>query len=169
MGVAIAWFVLAGLAGGCASSGRPVPHPFPRSGGGSAPSDPGSTARVAGRAIADTALDLLGTPYAFGGADRSGLDCSGLVQFVYGQYGVPLPRQVVDLHRVGLRLDPRRVQPGDLLFFSIDTRGPTHVAISLGGRRFVHAPSTGGVVRIEDLGVDYWARRLIGARRIAVE
>ena len=165
----LTWLVVAGLIAGCASGGRPVPDPFPRAGGRSTPIDSARASLVDGDAVARTALDLLGTPYQFGGGDRSGLDCSGLVQLAYRQHGVALPREVAAQYRVGVSLDPRRVRPGDLLFFSTVARGVSHVAISLGGQRFIHAPSTGGRVRIEDLRVDYWARRLIGARRIGAD
>jgi cell wall-associated NlpC family hydrolase len=116
-----------------------------------------------------TALDLRGAPYAFGGSDPRGFDCSGFVQFVYGRHGVRTPREVSDLFRAGSPLPLDRLQPGDLLFFRTTSRGASHVAISLGDRRFVHAPSTTGVVRVEDLGVTYWARRLLSARRLATD
>jgi len=156
------------LLAGCAGAGRPEPQPFPRA----TPRGPADSSLVTsdvGAEIVRTALDLRGAPYAFGGSDPRGFDCSGFVQFVYGRHGVRTPREVSDLFRAGSPLPLDRLQPGDLLFFRTTSRGASHVAISLGDRRFVHAPSTTGVVRVEDLGVTYWARRLLSARRLATD
>ena len=58
------------------------------------------------------------------------------------------------------------LQPGDLVFFSTNGAGPSHVGIAIGGDQFVHAPSSTGDVRVERLGSGYWAGRFIGARRM---
>ena len=118
-------------------------------------------------AITGAALALRGAPYRNGGSDPSGFDCSGFTQYVFGKYGVALPRAVVDQFKAGQVVAPERLAPGDLLFFSTVSPGPTHVAIALGGDEFVHAPSSAGVVRVEHLSASYWAQRFIGARRIA--
>jgi len=154
------------LLAGCASGGRPEPQPFPRA-TPRGPADPSRVTSTVGAEIVRTALDFRGAPYKFGGSDPHGFDCSGFVQFVFGRHGVRTPREVSGLFRAGSPLPLDRLQPGDLLFFRTTSRGASHVAISLGDRRFVHAPSTTGVVRVEDLDVTYWARRLLGARRLA--
>jgi cell wall-associated NlpC family hydrolase len=59
--------------------------------------------------------------------------------------------------------------PGDLIFFATNGEGPSHVAIAVGSHSFVHAPSSKGVVRVEELGLSYWAQRLIGVRRMTSE
>lgn len=161
--------VIAGTAAACAARG-PVaaPQPFPRP-GGSGSAEARTTPGTRGEAIARTALTLVGAPYRYGGGDPRGFDCSGFVQYVFRQYGARLPRQVGDQYHSRLLANVRRVQPGDLLFFSTIARGASHVAISLGGKRFVHAPSTGGVVRVENLDIRYWSRRLIGVRRLAAD
>ena len=97
------------------------------------------------------ALALVGSPYANGGASpEAGFDCSGLVAYVYARaLRRELPRNTFDLARTGAAVgDP---QPGDLLFYNTQGRPFSHVGIYLGESRFVHAPSTGGVVRIEDM------------------
>ena len=157
---------------GCASTGA-VPEPFPRPHERSAnpvPPKPVATAGTVlpadGYSIAGTALGLRGAPYRNGGADPRGFDCSGFVEYVFGQHGIPVPRTVDDLYRAGSRVDQKDIGPGDLLFFSTTGPGPTHVGMSIGGDEFVHAPSAPGVVRVERLSGTYWAARFIGARRM---
>jgi cell wall-associated NlpC family hydrolase len=117
-------------------------------------------------ALVGTALELRGVRYRNGGADRNGFDCSGFTQFVYGQHGVTLPRSVEDQFSLGTALRPEDVQEGDLLFFTTNAAGASHVGIAVGGDRFVHAPSTSGVVRVERVTAGYWAQRFVGARRV---
>ena len=117
--------------------------------------------------VVRTAMDLRGVPYLNGGSDLRGFDCSGFTQYVFGQYGVALPRAVVEQFKAGQAVAPLDVARGDLLFFSTVAPGPTHVAIALGGDEFVHAPSSTGVVRVERLSASYWSQRFIGARRVA--
>jgi cell wall-associated NlpC family hydrolase len=119
-----------------------------------------------GYAIAGSALSFRGVPYRNGGTDPSGFDCSGLVQYVFGQYGVALPREVREIYREGESIKRDRLEPGDLVFFSTVSRGASHVGIALGGDQFVHAPSNSGAVRVENLSDEYWARRFVGARRL---
>ena len=157
---------LAAAAAGCASTGA-VPAPFPRPGGAL----PAATADVVEPAsvqspLAATALQFQGVPYRNGGADPSGFDCSGLVAYVFEQHGVILPRTTEEQFSAGRRIDPRALEPGDLVFFSTVSRGPSHVGIAISAQEFVHAPNSSGVVRVERLGTPYWASRLLGARRI---
>jgi cell wall-associated NlpC family hydrolase len=77
-----------------------------------------------------------------------------------------LPRNTFDLARVGAAIDPAELRAGDLLFYNTQQRPYSHVGIYLGGSRFVHAPSSGGAVRIEQMDLRYWAQRFDGARRI---
>jgi len=120
--------------------------------------------------IALHALSALGAPYAEGGASpESGFDCSGLVAYVFRRASrLELPRTTLELSRVGSRVPPDDLQPGDLVFFDTQRRAYSHVGIYLGGQRFIHAPSTGGAVRIDDLRFDYWIRRFNGARRLTL-
>jgi len=120
-------------------------------------------------AIVDTALRLRGVPYRSGGSDPSGFDCSGLVQWVFAQHGVPLPRETREQYAAGQKISLRKVQPGDLVFFQTVSRGASHVGVVIGGDQFVHAPSSTGVVRVERFTTSYWARRFVGARRIDLD
>jgi cell wall-associated NlpC family hydrolase len=117
--------------------------------------------------VLGTALGLRGTKYVSGGTNpQEGFDCSGLVQYVLEQHDIRVPRTVADQFRIGIPVSLRDVKPGDLVFFSTTARGPTHVGIALGQGRFIDAPSTNGVVRIDDLGASYWHNRFVGARRV---
>ena len=171
--------LLAMLSGACASTGA-TPRPFPTPGAkpsapapSSAPSPAPALAPAApptGSAIAysitGTALDLRGTPYKNGGADPSGFDCSGFVQYVFAQHGVFVPRKVAQQYRAGRDVPMSQLEPGDLVFFATVAPGASHVGIALGGDTFVHAPSTTGEVRIERLNAPYWSTRFVGARRV---
>jgi len=114
------------------------------------------------------ALSLVGKPYAASGASPdTGFDCSGLVVYVYAQaLQVSLPRNTLDLARTGTPIEASELQPGDLVFYNTLRRPFSHVGIYVGDLRFVHAPSTGGAVRVEDMRLAYWTKRFDGARRI---
>jgi cell wall-associated NlpC family hydrolase len=165
---------LGAMAGGCASTGG-VPKPFPTPGGrprAQAPTD-GATITETGKslppdtyALVGTALDLRGVRYRNGGSDPGGFDCSGFTQYVFAQHGVRLPRSVKDQFDRGTAVRPEDVREGDLLFFSTDGPGASHVAIAVGGDSFVHAPSSSGVVRVERISSRYWASSFVGARRV---
>jgi cell wall-associated NlpC family hydrolase len=116
--------------------------------------------------VTGTALALRGAPYRNGGSDPAGFDCSGFVQYVFGQNGVSVPRTVTDQFRAGRSVDPPAMEAGDLVFFTTVTAGASHVGISIGGDEFVHAPSSTGEVRVERLSAPYWSTRFVGARRV---
>jgi cell wall-associated NlpC family hydrolase len=119
-------------------------------------------------AISGTALSLRGAPYRTGGSDPSGFDCSGFVWYVFDRHGIHVPRTVAEQFQTGAHVDNADVRAGDLLFFDTIGRGAhaSHVAISIGGDEFVHAPSTKGEVRVERLGSSYWGPRFLEARRV---
>jgi len=119
-----------------------------------------------GQAVAEYALAFRGVPYRFGGSDPAGFDCSGLVHYVFLQYGINLPRIVGEQWQVGEKVKPSEIKPGDLLFFSTKGPGATHVAIAVDSGHFVHAPNSTGVVRVEALSSTYWGSHYIGAKRI---
>lgn len=118
--------------------------------------------------IALQAMGLLGIRYRHGGdSPENGLDCSGLVRYVFKEaWGTQLPRTAEDISKVGQHVAPQDLQPGDLVFYNTLRRGFSHVGIYLGDNKFIHAPSSGGQVRIERMNVGYWQSRFNGARRI---
>jgi len=157
---------------GCAS-GAAVPRPFPRPSprGRTAPAPestvPNPELRIDGYVVAGAALQHRGAPYRLGGADpATGFDCSGLVQYVYAQYGLTVPRDVRSQYRAGRKIDDEDIEPGDLLFFATEGHDASHVAIAISSRQFVHAPNSTGVVRVEMRTSDYWGARYLGARRV---
>lgn len=118
--------------------------------------------------LAMQAIGMLGIRYKLGGnTPENGLDCSGLVRYVFMEaWGKALPRTSEEISHVGKRIDQQELQPGDLVFYNTLKRGFSHVGIYLGDNKFIHSPSSGGQVRIESMDVSYWKNRFNGARRI---
>jgi cell wall-associated NlpC family hydrolase len=116
----------------------------------------------------DRALDLIGIRYRRGGSTpESGFDCSGFVSHVFREgLGLYLPRSAREMSRTGEPVAKDQLQPGDLVFFNTMRRTFSHVGIYLGDSQFLHAPRTGGRVRIEDMRERYWVKRFNGARRL---
>jgi peptidoglycan DL-endopeptidase CwlO len=162
--------VISLVSAGCASTGG-VPRPFPAPAGSALPRDPAGVETsidrpTNGYAIAGTALSLRGSPYRNGGSDPTGFDCSGFVWYVFGQHGIRVPRTVGEQFREGTEVHSDALQAGDLVFFSTDAPGVSHVGMAIGGDEFVHAPSSRGDVRVERFSSRYWSARYIGARRM---
>lgn len=114
------------------------------------------------------ALANVGKPYRWGGSDPGvGFDCSGLVAHVYDDaVAMKLPRTSRAMSRRGTRIGRNRLAAGDLVFFNTSGRAYSHVGIYIGRGRFVHAPSTGSLVRVERIDNRYWSSRYVGARRL---
>jgi cell wall-associated NlpC family hydrolase len=142
---------------------RPPPPASHRDWPTVAPANP-----VAANNVTMRALGLVGTPYRYGGnTPESGFDCSGLVSYVYRDTAeIQLPRTSSALSQVqGPKIASQRLTAGDLVFFG--SRGSvSHVGIYVGEGRFVHAPSTGGTVRLDRLDGAYWRDHYTGAKRI---
>jgi cell wall-associated NlpC family hydrolase len=122
----------------------------------------------AANAVLFRAIALVGTPYHWGGnTPESGFDCSGLVGYVYRDAaGVGLPRTSIDLSELGERkLAIDSLQSGDLVFFK-DGRRIGHVGIFVGERRFVHAPNSGGTVRLDSLDGAWWREHFVYGKRV---
>ena len=115
----------------------------------------------------DLAARLIGRPYSWGAEGPRSFDCSGLTQYVYQQVGVDLPRQAIQQSKTGDAAG-RRLQRGDLVFFSTDTRRSlvTHVGLYEGNGVMIDASKRHGRVRRDDLSDPYWAERFMFARRV---
>jgi cell wall-associated NlpC family hydrolase len=128
------------------------------------------------RSVRDTASDLvmsamnfLGVPYRLGGnSNDTGFDCSGFTRHIFeSSIGLVLPRRADEQANTAGLMSIRRDQlkPGDLVFFNTMRRTFSHVGIYVGDDKFIHAPRTGALVRIDDMTQSYWAQRFTGARR----
>lgn len=120
------------------------------------------------REIAMYALMLLKTGYSFGGKNpEAGLDCSGMVTYVYREAaGMPLSGNAASLAREGRQAALGQLRAGDLVFFNTLGRPFSHVGIYLGKGEFIHAPNSRGRVRVEKLTTRYWAERFEMARTL---
>ena len=165
---AIALALLAGLLAGCGHDQVRRAPPQASAGGSHAwpknePADP-----AAANAVLMRAISLVGTPYRYGGnTPEGGFDCSGLVNYVYSDMlDLRLPRTSRALAAYqGPRIAPKRLATADLVFFG-SGGNVSHVGIYVGEGRFVHAPSTGGTVRLDRLDGPYWRDHYSGAKRV---
>jgi cell wall-associated NlpC family hydrolase len=113
------------------------------------------------------ARDLLGQPVVWGGASPAqGFDCSGLVQYVYRQAGINLPRTADLQFLVGRTVPPASLQPGDLVYFTTYEPGASHVGIYIGKDKFIHTSFSKGIVAIGDMNDSYFVQRYYGAKRV---
>jgi cell wall-associated NlpC family hydrolase len=123
-----------------------------------------------GLAIATKALSYRGTRYVFGGTSPRGVDCSGLAQSVYKQWGLMLPRTSTGQHKEGIAVPKDQLQPGDLVFFkNTYRRGISHVGIYVGANHFVHAAHSRKGVIVTSLEDKYYKAKWAGARRVTFE
>lgn len=119
-----------------------------------------------GNEVALYAFGLIGTGYQFGGKNpEAGLDCSGMVSYIYDRAaGLNVRGSAADIARNGRPIERKLLRPGDLVFFNTLNRSFSHVGIYLGDERFIHAPSSNGRVRIDRLSDRYYAQRFEAAR-----
>jgi cell wall-associated NlpC family hydrolase len=119
-----------------------------------------------GSNVVSEAEQFLGTPYVWGGSSPGGFDCSGLVQYVYGQLGVSLPRTSEEQAQAGTPVSSlSAAQPGDLLFFAGSdgtASSPGHVGIYVGNGEMIDAPYTGTDVQVQQVPAD----QVVAIRRV---
>jgi cell wall-associated NlpC family hydrolase len=113
----------------------------------------------------DSATSMIGQPYQFGGAAPGGFDCSGLVVYAAANAGMRVPRTAAEQLQFGSPVRRSELQAGDLVFMHLSSK-ELHVAIALDRQLFVHAPSSGGRVRVDSLLAQPYAKGFIAARRI---
>jgi len=151
--------------GGAGPYGGPPPPELP-------PPRPPATFTGNAGDVVQTAIESLGTPYIWGGTEDNGFDCSGLIQYAYGQHGIRLPRMSRDQARVGGEVTPvlDALRPGDILLFSARPgAGVTHVGMYVGDLKFIHSASRGvKLSRLDPRDPEgaYWLDRWVGARRV---
>ena len=119
-----------------------------------------------GLQLVSFAKQFLGVPYVWAGRSPSGFDCSGFISYVFGHYGVQVPRMADEQFEVGVSVSRRDLQYGDMVFFTTYEPGPSHVGIYIGNGQFIHASSGAGEVTITPLDKAYYAERYLGARRV---
>lgn len=117
------------------------------------------------KGLLEYALSLNGVPYLYGGTNpKTGLDCSAYTQLVFRKSGIDLPRTAQLQFRVGVGIPRSSLQPGDLVFFSTNGAGASHVGIYLGDGKFISATNKG--VKVQNLNDKYWNKYYRGSRRI---
>lgn len=118
--------------------------------------------------LINNAMQLIGVRYRWGGnTPQSGLDCSGFVRYVFNDtFGFLLPRKSAQMSKVGLEITKEELRPGDLVFFNTMRHAFSHVGIYVGDNKFIHAPSRGKSIRVDDMTKTYWDKRYNGARRL---
>ena len=117
------------------------------------------------------AMSLTGIKYKYGGSKpETGFDCSGFVRYVFSQAAnLTLPPTARAISQIGKTVKKEELQPGDLVFFNTLKSAFSHVGIYVGDNKFIHAPRTGGEVRVENMQTGYWANRYNGAQRLDEE
>ena len=133
---------------------------------------PEEKARLIG-SVVSTAIEEMGQPYVWGGTGdgSGGFDCSGLIYYSYGRYGVRIPRTSAGQANAGIaiRREQGALLPGDILTFAENGDQVTHVGLYVGEDRFIHSASNG--VQLSRLADDdpagrYWLKRWVGVRRV---
>jgi cell wall-associated NlpC family hydrolase len=111
------------------------------------------------------ATAMLGQPYRYGGSQPGGFDCSGLVVYAASRAGIDLPRTAREQQRAGVPVRRNELRAGDLVFMHLQGKD-LHVGLALDAHRFVHAPATGGRVRIDSLDRAPYSTGFSDARRV---
>lgn len=134
----------------------------------SAEQTPQSSWQAKTQEILINAMSLTGIKYKYGGSKpETGFDCSGFVRYVFNQAAnLALPPTARAISQIGKTVKKDELQPGDLVFFNTLKSAFSHVGIYVGDNKFIHAPRTGGEVRVENMETKYWQNRYNGAQRL---
>lgn len=118
--------------------------------------------------LINQAMSVIGVRYRWNAElPQSGLDGSSFVAYVFkDKLGFLLPNKSTQMSQVGKPITRDDLQPGDLVFFNTMRLTFSHVGIYVGDNKFIHSPSKGASVRVDDLSSVYWDRRFDGARRL---
>jgi cell wall-associated NlpC family hydrolase len=146
----------------CATTSRDIPRPVETR---QSPDMPVEQPPSPVQLMIHTASSMIGQPYRFGGAAPGGFDCSGLVEYSAFSAGIHVPRTAAEQLRIGSPVNRTDLRAGDLIFMHLASK-ELHVGIALDSQLFVHAPSSGGRVRIDSLIAPPYAKGFIGARRV---
>lgn len=124
--------------------------------------------RFSKESIIQVAKKYLGAPYKFGGNDlATGIDCSGYVKKIFSRFNVYLPRTARDIYySSGYSIPKKKLDTGDLVFFTTYAKYPSHVGIYIGNDEFIHASSASRKVTIDSINKQYYKKRYIGAKRV---
>lgn len=151
---------------GCALHPPSAPAPV------SAPRTPSGAPESVAPAVVDhaallvaNATAMLGQPYRYGGAQPGGFDCSGLVAYATARAGIYVPRTAQEQLHAGVPVRRSELEAGDLVFMHLQGK-ELHVGIAVDAQRFVHAPASGGHVRIDSLDRVPYSSGFLGARRV---
>ncbi len=132
-------------------------------GGAPAKPKPSKPSSVAG-AVVQAARAQLGKPYSWGGNGPGAFDCSGLTVWAFRAAGISLPRTSQAQFGSGRPVARSGVRAGDLVFFTTNGPGPSHVGIAVSGSEFISATTRG--VRVQPISGSYWGTTYVGARRV---
>jgi len=115
-------------------------------------------------------VSLMGIAYKWGGnTPDTGMDCSGFVRYVFKKsLGITLPRTAAEMAKVGKKVSPDDLEPGDLIFFNTRRGSNTHIGIYLGNNKFIQSPRTGENIKISEFD-GWWRQHFNGAKRVVQE
>ena len=118
--------------------------------------------------LINQAMELIGVRYRWNmDIPQSGLDGSGFVAYVFkDKLSFLIPRKSSQISKVGKSINRDDLQPGDLVFFNTMRMTFSHVGIYVGENKFIHSPSKGASIRVDDMTSVYWDKRFDGARRL---
>jgi cell wall-associated NlpC family hydrolase len=118
--------------------------------------------------VVNSAYSQIGKKYRLGGVSpQTGFDCSGLVWWAYQENGMTVPRRTVEQAKIGFAVPRQNAHPGDILVFRTPrSANGLHTGLYAGGDTFIHSPSSGARVRVENMNTSVWSSKLIAVRRV---